>query len=639
MEQKGTSIRQKRGKNLPVEIKVNKYLMRFLGYYVAEGFTNEQGVFLSQGENNKEIIEDMQKCSKEVFGFKPTLHKSHPTVYHLSMYNRLLARVFPKLFKIGRNASEKRIPEVVFNSPRDLKLEFLRAYVKGDGYERRSYEATVATKSKNLCQDLCYLFSTLGISFSISVAKGKTKEFNTARGKVTSKTSDSYYLYFQANKLYERESNEAAYVNFLPLEESGLKEKMLKSKEIGWKKRRKAKRQKYVTYDTAKDIVGNLDGGCDLESLVNGDIGFLEVKNVEEKDYKGKYVYDLCVNGYNKFLGGEAPIFLHNSLGGVPGNRTTPIIVPLIASAGIKIPKTSSRAITSPSGTADSVEVLADVTFESDELKKIVREVNGCMVWGGAIDIAPADSEFIKVLNPLRLDPIPLTLTSIMAKKKASGTSHLLIDIPFGKRSKVEKKEEAKKLKKKFKNIGRILGIKTKILLTDGSEPIGNGIGPLLEIRDVLKVLERREDRPQGLEDKALKISGELLKLVGIPDGYERAKTLLEGKKALNKFKAIIKAQHGDPTISSKELTPAQKTRRFKASKSGTLRYIDNVYISEAARRLGCPGLKDCGLYLHLHTGEIVERGDTLLTLYARSEEDLDDAMDYLRDHIPFKVR
>lgn len=332
------------------------------------------------------------------------------------------------------------------------------------------------------------------------------------------------------------------------------------------------------------------------------------------------------------------PICNKHCLGGVPGNRTTPIIIPIIAAAGLTIPKTSSRAITSPAGTADTVEVLADVNFKAKEIKEIVQKTNGCLVWGGGMNMAPADSEFIKVLNPLKLDPPPLTLTSIMAKKKSSGTTHLIIDIPFGKRTKVENKKQATSLAQKFKKIGNMMDIKTKVVLTHGSEPIGKGIGPLLEARDVLKVLEQKEDRPLDLEQKSLQLAGELLELGGVESGQKKAKKILKSQKALEKFKEIITAQNGDPTITSKDLTPAEYTKIIRAEKNATIEHIDNIYISEIARRLGCPGLKSTGVYLHEHKGVEIEKEDKLLTLYAKNKEDLKDASNYLNNHFPFKL-
>lgn len=335
----------------------------------------------------------------------------------------------------------------------------------------------------------------------------------------------------------------------------------------------------------------------------------------------------------------EKPICNKHCLGGVPGNRTTMIVVPIVAAAGVKIPKTSSRAITSPAGTADTVEVLADVSFEAEELERIVNKTNGSMAWGGATDMASADAKMIKIRNPLRLDPEPLLLTSIMAKKKASGSTHALIDIPYGKRAKVTKKE-AKRLKKEFKKLGKKIGIKIKVLLTDGSEPIGNGIGPLLEARDVLKVLERREDRPLDLGKKSVKLAAEILEITGQFDNPKRkANEILESGKALDKFKEIIEAQNGNPDITSEDLKLARNKKILKADKTGTIKHVDNIYVSEAARRLGCPGLEKSGAFLHRHVGDKVKKADELLTLYAKNETDLEEACDYLRKHPAVKIK
>lgn len=334
----------------------------------------------------------------------------------------------------------------------------------------------------------------------------------------------------------------------------------------------------------------------------------------------------------------EKPICNKHCLGGVPGNRTTMVVVPIVAAAGLKIPKTSSRAITSPSGTADTVEVLADVSFNAEDLKKIVDKTNGSMAWGGATNMASADAKMIKIRNPLRLDPKPLLLTSIMAKKKASGSTHVLIDIPYGERAKVTKKE-AKNLKKEFKRVGNMANIKTKVLLTDGSEPIGNGIGPLLEVRDVLKILERKDDRPLDLERKSIKLASEILKMTGKFDKpKEKTKEILESGKALDKFKEIIKAQDGDSSVTSSDLNPAEFKKVIKASKEGKIKHIDNIYISETARRLGCPGLKKSGVFLHHHTGDRVKEGEKLLTLYANNKADLEGAYEYYSENNPVRI-
>jgi AMP phosphorylase len=343
------------------------------------------------------------------------------------------------------------------------------------------------------------------------------------------------------------------------------------------------------------------------------------------------------VDSGNKIDWGMESIANKHSLGGVLGNRTTMIIVPIIAAAGIKIPKTSSRAITSPAGTADVMEVLAKVTFNSSEIKEIVEKTNGCIVWGGKVDLAPADSVIIEALNPLRLDPVPLTLASIMSKKKASGTTHLVIDLPYGKFAKITSKKDAEKFKNNMVKIAEKLNIKIDCQITDGSAPIGNGIGPILEARDVLKVLERQEDRPRDLEQKAVMLAESLFLLLG-KEKKGKAKELLDSKKALSKFKEIIERQKGDPNITSSDLQLAEYQAIVKASKSGQLKEINGPTLGNIARRLGCPGIKESGLFIHKHVNEKVAEDDQLVTLYARNEESLQQAQNYLEENYPFVI-
>ena len=129
---------------------------------------------------------------------------------------------------------------------------------------------------------------------------------------------------------------------------------------------------------------------------------------------------------------GKIPVFDKHSIGGVPGNRTTMIIRPIVASQGIKIPKTSSRAITSPSGTADTGEVLCPVNLSKEKIKSIVNKYHGCMAWGGSFNLAPADDKIIKVEKPLSIDAEGQMLASIMAKKISVGSNHVVIDLPIG---------------------------------------------------------------------------------------------------------------------------------------------------------------------------------------------------------------
>jgi len=237
-------------------------------------------------------------------------------------------------------------------------------------------------------------------------------------------------------------------------------------------------------------------------------------------------------------------------IGGVAGNRTTLVIVPIIAAAGLTIPKTSSRAITSPAGTADTMEVLAHVEFRIDDLKDIVNKVGGCIIWGGALNLAPADDKIIRAEYPLSIDPEGQVLASVMAKKKSVGSDYVLVDIPVGKGAKIENNDTAAKLAQKFIELGKRLGIYVECIITDGSAPIGAGIGPALEARDCLLVLDNKG--PIELMNKSLDLAGILLELSGSVKrnhGRSAAEKLLTSGRAKKKMMEIIEAQGGDPNV------------------------------------------------------------------------------------------
>ena len=335
------------------------------------------------------------------------------------------------------------------------------------------------------------------------------------------------------------------------------------------------------------------------------------------------------------------PIIDKHCIGGVAGNRTTMIIVPIVAAAGLTIPKTSSRSITSPAGTADTMEVLSNVSFTIKKMKSIVEKINGCIIWGGAINLAPADDKIIKVEYPLSIDAESQMLASIMAKKLSVSSTHILIDIPVGYGAKVENKKEALSLKKDFEKIGRKLRRKIKVIITDGSEPIGNGIGPALEARDVLWLLKGDKRAPEDLKEKAIKMAGLILELgkkAGKFTGYRKALRMLESGLAYKKMKEIIKAQ-GAKITEPDEIKLAKFSFDFKAEKKGIIIHIDNKAISKIARIAGAPVDKKAGMYIYKHVGERVNKGEMLFTVYAESKQKLDCAKDALKKVIPIILR
>ncbi|WP_338728686.1 AMP phosphorylase [Haladaptatus sp. DJG-WS-42] len=330
----------------------------------------------------------------------------------------------------------------------------------------------------------------------------------------------------------------------------------------------------------------------------------------------------------------DAVIADKHSIGGVAGNRITPIVVSIVAAAGVKIPKTSSRAITSPAGTADTMEVFCPVEFSLAEIQEIVEQTNGCLVWGGAVNLSPVDDKIIRVETPLAIDPPGQIIASVLSKKKSAGSTHVVIDIPYGEGAKVRDLPDARELAEDFKRVGEHIGLTIECTITAGSAPIGRGIGPVLEARDVLAVLQG--NGPEELKLKSLRLAEILL---GCCECDESASELLDSGAALTKFREIIGAQGGDPTIESAALVPGQETVEVRADRSGVVTHIDNALVSDLARRAGAPKDVGAGIRLDCAVGDTVTKGRSLFTIYAERGEKLADAQRLLAHSEPVRVR
>ncbi len=327
-----------------------------------------------------------------------------------------------------------------------------------------------------------------------------------------------------------------------------------------------------------------------------------------------------------------------HSIGGVPGNKVSLIIVPTVASAGLLIPKTASRAITSASGTADTMEVLANVNLSVSEIKEITERVGGVIAWGGATNIAPADDRIIRVEYPLSIDPRPQLLASVMAKKGAVGARHVAIDIPVGKGAKIASTEEGRKLAGEFVELGRRLGFNIACAITNGSQPIGRTIGPALEAREALKTMEEGRGSSSLLE-KSLGIAGMILEMAGLTsDGYTMAKELFLRGKSLEKFREIVSAQGGDESVSSKDIVIGEKTFVVESKFEGAVVDVENSRIVRIARLAGAPKDKGAGVYIHKKRGEVVKVGEPLITIYAEKEWKLTQAMEFAIENPPVIV-
>ena len=336
-----------------------------------------------------------------------------------------------------------------------------------------------------------------------------------------------------------------------------------------------------------------------------------------------------------------------HSIGGTPGTRTTFIVVPIIAFAGFKIPKGSSRAITTPGGTADDMEVLAKVEFTADEIYKIVQRVGGCIVWGGSFNIAPADDEIIKVEEPLLFESYDKIIVSIMAKKIAFGSNHVVIDLPYGEYMKVRHVKDAERLRDKFERLAEMFKMKIRVFIHRTDQPAGRGIGPALEVREALRVLQQKEDRPLDLQERSLNLAGGLLdlcltsrkKLKNIivkeyGTGREWARHILESGAAWEKMREIIHAQGGKSTIDSEDVKTGKYHYTVRGKKKGTIKGINSKNVTIIARILGAPTEKGAGMYLEKKLGTHVEKDSMLCTLFAEDSHALKEAIESL-PHFP----
>ena len=320
-----------------------------------------------------------------------------------------------------------------------------------------------------------------------------------------------------------------------------------------------------------------------------------------------------------------------HSIGGLPGNRTTPIVVSIVTAFGLTMPKTSSRAITSSAGTADTMEVLTNVSLSPEQIKKVVEKEGGCFVWGDAACLSPADDILIKVEKALDIDSEGQLIASVLSKKAAAGSTHVIIDMPVGETAKVRSRKTAELLKSHIEIVSKDIGLKTKVVITDGSQPVGNGIGPVLEAMDVLSILRNEVNAPLDLRGRALLLAGSLLELSGkvtLENGIKTASEVLESGKALNKFMAICKAQgrFSEPLL-------ARFSHKVHSEKNGTLIRIDNRKIAKLAKLSGAPEFKASGIYLNAHLGNTIKKGQLLYTIYAEAEGELKYSLNYLKAH------
>ena len=326
-----------------------------------------------------------------------------------------------------------------------------------------------------------------------------------------------------------------------------------------------------------------------------------------------------------------SPIVDKHSVGGLPGNRTTPIVVAIVAAHGLTMPKTSSRAITSPAGTADTMETLAPVDLDLATIRRVVERESGCIAWGGSVRLSPADDILIRIERALDLDSEGQLIASVLSKKIAAGSTHLVLDIPVGPTAKVRSADAAAALSGRLKEVASAFGLRTEVVLSDGNQPVGRGIGPALEARDVLAVLQGSPNAPADLRERACKLAGMLLELGGraqVGAGMRLAEATLADGRAWTKFQRICEAQGGMRTPGF-----AKHSHPLPSRREGLIARMDNRKLAKLAKLAGAPDSKAAGVEMHVRLGDARRTGDPLCTVHADTPGELEYALDYAAAH------
>ncbi|MCD4811588.1 hypothetical protein K8R14_03225 [bacterium] len=312
-----------------------------------------------------------------------------------------------------------------------------------------------------------------------------------------------------------------------------------------------------------------------------------------------------------------------HSIGGTAGKGITPILVSILAANNLVCPNTSTRAITSPAGTSDILEVVMPVAVSKDDVYRVVKETGACLIWGGSLYLAPADDEIINVERSLRIQEFQKVLVSIVAKKVAMGSTCVLIDLPYGKNTKLDRPDDLAFLEKGFIKLFAKFGINCLIIKRQIKGPDGNGVGPALEIREALRVLEQTDNRSKDLENTVLDMAEILLEESGKAkkgEGRDLAIETLSSKRALSTFWRIAVSQGKKGVMLSQEIEVGKLTYELKATKSGTIMRIDTRTIVDIARSLGTPKIKEAGIFFEKNVGDRVEKGEVVAILYAQTE-------------------
>jgi AMP phosphorylase len=398
-------------------------------------------------------------------------------------------------------------------------------------------------------------------------------------------------------------------------------------------------RKKINGYTLSKEEIDSIvrdimDGNLSDKEI----IGFVSAFNVNNSDLSevAYLTRSMAATGTVVDLG-VRPVFDFHSLGGVPGNKITPIVVSIAASEGLVIPKLSSRAVSSACGTSDFVDTFCDVEMDTDSLLDAIKRTGGVFACGNE-DYAPVGRKIIRAERPMGIDPRPTMMASIMSKKVAVGTTHLVVDIPMGRGSKIPDLKTAKSFSDDLIDLGTLLGIHVECAVSRADQPLGTAIGPVLEARECIRILENGSGDASVI-DKACGMAGILLEMAGEKDGKAKAKEILESGKAHRKFMEIVKVQNGRADLKSSDLVPGSFVKDIHAKRDGRVLYVDNSNMVAIAKGAGAPNDIGAGIEIVSKKGDTVSKGDVLFRIYAENQAKLDRAVESARSRRPMEVQ
>jgi pyrimidine-nucleoside phosphorylase len=318
-----------------------------------------------------------------------------------------------------------------------------------------------------------------------------------------------------------------------------------------------------------------------------------------------------------------------HSSGGV-GDKTTLVVLPVVAACGLPVGKMSGRGLGFSGGTLDKVESIPGfrVNLTTDEFLQQLKNI-GIVLTGQSLDLAPADGKLYALRDVTgTVQSIPLIASSIMSKKIAAGAQAILLDVKVGLGAFMETLDEARDLSQLMVDIGKLAGRQVVTLLSDMNQPLGEAVGNALEVIEAIDTLHG--GGPADFREHCLHVSAHML-LLGrrVPDlmsGRRMAEAAIVSGTAFEKFRVLVSAQGGDISFvdNPQKFPKAKSIEIVKANRNGYLAQVHARNIGEAAVTLGAgraqkgdPVNHSVGFIVHRKVGDYVERNQPLITIYA----------------------